>query len=201
MKPMSRMRVRRTSIVGPDVLLAAGLIGLDVIARLVPHAPNFTPLAASALFAATVFRVRIWSLAVPLIAMALSDSVLGFYDWRVMSVVYVALALPAGMALCADRLRSPIAVLSLAVSSSVVFFLSTNFAVWAFGTIYTHDLAGLSTCYVAALPFFQNTLNGDLFWTCILFGGHQLIRVLPAMARRASPSAVAAERAVGIRLA
>jgi hypothetical protein len=192
MKSMSRMRIRRAAAIAPDVLLAAGLIGLDVVARLVPHAPNFTPLAASALFAAAVFRVRVLSLAVPLLAMALSDAVLGFYDWKLMGVVYAAITLPAVMALGVGRLRSPIALLCLAVSSSVVFFVTTNFAVWAFGAIYTRDLAGLSTCYVAALPFFQNTLSGDLFWTCVLFGGHQLIRVLLAMARRASPTGVAA---------
>ena len=180
MKPMSRMGMWRASTIVPDVLLAAGLIGLDVVARLVPHAPNFTPLAASALFAAAVFRVRILSLAVPLIAMALGDAVLGFYDWRIMGVVYAAIALPAGMALCAGRLPSPAALVLLSLSSSVVFFVSTNFAVWAFGTTYTHDFAGLSTCYVAALPFFQNTLSGDLFWTCVLFGGHRLVRVLLA---------------------
>jgi len=192
MKSMSRMGMWRASTIVPDVLLAAGLIGLDVVARLVPHAPNFTPLAASALFAAAVFRVRILSFAVPLIAMALSDSILGFYDWRVMAVVYAAIALPAGMALCAGRSPSPIALLCLAVSSSVVFFVSTNFAVWAFDTMYTHDFAGLSTCYVAALPFFQNALSGDLFWMCVLFGGHRLVRVLLATARRAAPSGAAA---------
>ena len=192
MKSMSRMQVWRAAVIVPDILLATGLISLDVVARLVPHAPNFTPLAASALFAAAVFRVRILSLAVPLIAMALSDSVLGFYDWRVMSVVYAAIALPAGMALCAGRLRSPIVLLSLAVMSSVAFFVTTNLAVWAFGTTYTHDFAGLSTCYVAAVPFFQNTLSGDLCWTCVLFGGHQFFRALLAIPGRTFPSGAAA---------
>jgi uncharacterized protein DUF6580 len=58
--------------------------------------------------------------------------------------------------------------------------------------MYTYDFAGLSTCYVAALPFFQNTLSGDLFWTCALFGGHRLVHVLLATARRAAPSGAAA---------
>ena len=57
------------------------------------------------------------------------------------------------------------------------FFLTTNFAVWAFEGIYSHDLAGLTACYVAALPFFKNTVIGDLFWTCALFGGYQLFRM------------------------
>ncbi len=191
MRSISRMQMWRASTIVPDVLLGTGLIGLDVVARLMPHAPNFTPFAASALFAAAVFRTRMLSLAVPLLALTLSDSILGFDEWRVMSVVYAATALPALMILSLRRVPSPVALLAIAASSSVVFFISTNFAVWAFGTIYPHDFAGLATCYVAALPFFQNTLSGDLFWTFLLFGGYQLVRILLAGIRRGLPSAAA----------
>jgi hypothetical protein len=192
MRSVSRIPMWRASTIAPDLLLGVGLIGLDVVARLLPHAPNFTPFAASALFAAAVFRTRMLSLAVPLLALALSDSILGFDEWRVMSVVYAATALPAAMVLCMRRSPSSIAVLAIMASSSIVFFVSTNFAVWAFGTIYTHDFAGLATCYVAALPFFQNTLSGDLLWTFLLFGGYQLFRRLLAMRRRAFPTGAAA---------
>ena len=192
MNPMLRARIWRTSPVVPDLLLGTALIGLDVFIRLVPHAWHFTPLAASALFAAAMFRVRILSLAVPLIALALSDSVMGFYDWRVMAVVYAASAAPAAMALCVARLRSPLVLLSLAGASSIVFFLATNFAVWAFDGMYTHDLAGLSACYVAALPFFKNTIAGDLLWTCVLFGAYQLVRMLLASTRGDRARGVAA---------
>jgi hypothetical protein len=188
MSSMPRIRIWRASTIVPNLLLGAGLIGLDVFARVVSHALHFTPLAASALFAAAMFRVRLLSLAVPLIAVAVSDSVLGFYDWRQMSVVYAATVLPAAMALYVGRLQSPLVLFSLAVSSSVVFFLATNFAVWAFDIMYTHDFAGLATCYVAALPFFKNTLAGDLFWTCLLFGGYRLFRALLATARGAAPN-------------
>jgi hypothetical protein len=177
MNSMLQTAVRRVGPILPDILLSAGLIGLDVVARLVPHTPNFTPVAASALFAAAVFRVPMLSFAVPVIAMTLSDFVLGFYDWRVMSVVYMAMALPAGLALWAGRSPSAIKLASLSLSSSIVFFLTTNFAVWAFEGIYSHDPAGLAACYVAALPFFKNTIIGDLFWTCALFGGYQLLRM------------------------
>jgi len=185
MGSLLRRLTTRASPLVPDLLLGTGLVCLDVLARVVPHTQHFTPLAASTLFAAAVFRVRLLSLAVPLAAVAASDSILGFYDWRVMAVVYAASALPAAMALCVTRLRSPLVLLSLAVTSSVTFFLATNFAVWAFEGMYTHDLAGLSACYVAALPFFKNTIAGDLFWTCVLFGGRELIRALP-LTRRAS---------------
>ncbi len=63
MRSISRMQMWRASTIVPDVLLGTGLIGLDVVARLMPHAPNFTPFAASALFAAAVFRTRMLSLA------------------------------------------------------------------------------------------------------------------------------------------
>ena len=153
-----------------ELALAMSLVGLDVVARLAPHAPNFTPIAASALFAGAVLRSRVLALAVPLAAMLASDFILGGYDWRVMGVVYTALALPALLGGCA-RARGAIVLAPLALSSSLFFFATTNFAVWAFSGMYTHDLAGLVHCYVAALPFLQNTVIGDVFWTTLLFGG------------------------------
>ena len=159
--------------------IAIGLVGLDVVARLLPHAPNFTPVAASALFAGAVLRSRALALAVPIAAMLISDLVLGCPDWRIMMVVYAALAAPAVLGRW-GRPRGAIVLAPLAVSSSLLFFASTNFAVWAFSGIYALDLAGLIACYVAALPFLYNTLLGDMFWTALLFGGWWSARVLLA---------------------
>jgi hypothetical protein len=179
-----------------ELALAVSLVGLDVLARLAPHAPNFTPLAASALFAGAVLRSRALALAVPLAAMLVSDLVLGGYDWRVMGVVYAALALPALLGRW-GRGRSAIVLAPLALSSSLIFFATTNFAVWTFSGIYTHDLSGLIHCYVAALPFLQNTVMGDVFWTTLLFGGwwsakflldRRTAPVLPALEQRPAGS-------------
>lgn len=161
----------------PEFALAMSLVGLDVMARLAPHAPNFTPIAASALFAGAVLRSRALALAVPLAAMLASDLVLGTYDWRVMGVIYAALALPALLGRW-GRARSAIVLAPLALSSSLLFFATTNFAVWAFSGIYTEDLADLVHCYVAALPFLQNTVTGDMFWTTLLFGGWWLAQLV-----------------------
>jgi len=158
-----------------EFVLALGLVSLDVIARLLPHTPNFTPIAASALFAGAVLG-RPLAFAVPLAAMLLSDCVLGFYDWRVMTAVYTTLTLPAAMGLLAGGFRLPIVLLPLAIASSLIFFMTTNFAVWMFSGIYARDIAGLVKCYVAALPFFQNTLMGDVFWVAVLFGGLWIVR-------------------------
>jgi len=152
-----------------ELALAMGLVALDVVVRLAPHAPNFTPVAASALFAGAVLRSRTLALAVPLAVMVVSDLVLGWHDWRVMGVVYASLALPALLGMW-GRAQAAIVLLPLALSSSLLFFATTNFAVWAFSGMYAHDLHGLMHCYVAALPFLQNTVIGDMFWTTLLFG-------------------------------
>jgi hypothetical protein len=71
------------------------------------------------------------------------------------------------------------------LSCSLVFFLATNFAVWAFNGMYPMTVQGLTQCYVAALPFLDKTVLGDLFWTAVLFGGAWLVQHGPALARRA----------------
>ena len=177
--PTSPYRTRLPTTIRTDLLLIAFLIALDVGARLTPHAPNFTPVAASALFAASVLRVRAWAVLVPFAAMALSDLMLGFYDWRVMGVVYVAIALPALAGLLPRGLRT-LGIVAIMLSSSLAFFATTNFAVWAFSGMYTPDLGGLIKCYIAALPFLQNTITGDAFWAMALFGGYWLVQGIAA---------------------
>jgi hypothetical protein len=168
---------RWAAAIGMELPLVACLLALDVVARLLPHAPNFTPLAASALFAGVIFRSRLVALTTPVAAVVLGDLVIGTYDWRVAGVVYVSLALPAiagmwGRSVQTPRL--PLLLVPLALASSVTFFVTTNFAVWAFSGMYANDLAGLLHCYVAALPFLRNGVMGDLFWTAVLFGGWYL---------------------------
>ena len=167
---------RRGLSTGGEFVLLFGLVALDVVARILPHAPNFTPIAASALFAGAVLG-RPLALAVPLAAMALSDCVLGFYDWRVMIFVYAGLTMPAVFGLLTRDSWKPIRLVPFAALSSVFFFITSNFAVWMFSGIYARDAAGLLKCYIAALPFFQNTLMGDLFWTAVLFGGLWVARL------------------------
>lgn len=188
---MSRNAVRALVLRWPDLAAVAGLVGLDVIARLLPHAPNFTPVAASALFAVTVLRRRALGLVVPFLALALSDALLGSYAWQVMAVVYLAMALPAAMALASPRLRAPALRVPVILTGSLMFFASTNFAVWAFGGIYAPTWEGLVKCYIAALPFLQYTVAGDLAWAAVLFGGAWLWRTLAAAARRSEAAAVA----------
>lgn len=167
-----------------DVLLTAGLVGLVVAARVIPHAWNFTPVVAAGLFAGMIFRSRALALSVPVAAMLASDVILGFEDWRIRLVIYAALILPVVLGIWGQRFRAVLAVLPLAVSSSLVFFVASNFAVWAFSGMYPLDIGGLVLCYVAALPFLQNTVAGDVVWTVILFGSWWLVQYWVPAARR-----------------
>jgi hypothetical protein len=170
-------RIGRGSALLADVPIIAALVGLDVVARLMPHAPNFTPVAASALFAACVLRVRGLALIVPLAALAIADNAIGLYDWRVMVFVYGALMLPAIAGCMSERLRRPGMTVPVLLSSSLLFFAISNFAVWAFSPMYGAGFGGLVNCYVAALPFLQYTVGGDLFWGAALFGGYWLTHI------------------------
>lgn len=146
-----------------------GMILAGAASRLIPHPPNFAPIGAMALFGGACFTRKRWAVVVPLAAMFFSDLVLGLH--RLIPVVYGSFALIVclGYWLRTRRKLGPIAVATL--GSSVLFFVLTNFGVWALGSWYPKTWAGLVACYVAAVPFFRNTLLGDAVYAALLFGG------------------------------
>jgi hypothetical protein len=136
----------------------AGIVLAAAAMRLLPHPPNVAPMAAIALFGGARFDSKRAALAVPLLAMWLSDVLLGFGVDRVMPFVYGSFALIVVLGrLIRDR-RSPLAVGGTAFAGSVLFFVITNFGVWLSGDLYPRTAEGLVACYVAAIPFFRNTL-------------------------------------------
>jgi len=148
--------------------------------RLVPHPFNFTPVGAMALFSGAYLGRRALAFVAPLGALLLSDLVLGFYHG--MATVYVSTALIAVLGMVALQHRSALRVGASAIAGSLLFFVLTNFGMWWFSGFYPHTLAGIEACYIAAIPFFQNTLAGDLFYAGLLFGGFALAeRALPSL--------------------
>ena len=148
------------------------IIGLAVAARLLPHPPNFAPIAAMALFGGAYLSPR-YAILVPLLALFLSDLFIGFYSPVVMISVYGSFVLTGALGIWLKKRRNPRNMVLAAVGSSLLFFLITNFAVWAAGA-YARDPSGLLQSYVAGLPFLKNTLAGDLFYTISFFGGYEL---------------------------
>ena len=168
-----------------DLLLVAFLIGFDVIARLLPHAVGVWPFAASALFAGRMLRIPGLAVIVPLAAVLLSNVALAGDDWRITLVVCAAITVPAFAGMLIRRWPGAVPVIAAVLSCSLIFFVATNFAVWAFSGMYPLTWQGLTQCFIAALPFLDKTVLGDLFWTAVLFGGAWLMQHVPSLARRA----------------
>ena len=149
------------------------LVVLSAAARIVPHPWNFWPMIGLGLFAGAQAAKPFTGVVATLAAMLLSDAVLGFHSG--MWSVYLALLLPVWLGRRIRGHQSMANIAAAALGSSVFFFLFTNFVVWARGHMYAHSAAGLAACYAAAIPFFQNQLLGDAFYTAVLFGGYALL--------------------------
>lgn len=153
-------------------LIVFSLILIAVASRYLPHPANFTPILAISLFAGAHFASKKLSLFLPVCALLISDLLIGFHDQMIPVYGISLLLVVAGWRLRISSSVSKIALWSL--SGSVLFFLVTNFYVWLAG-YYSYDLNGLVQCFIMAVPFFQNSLLGDLFYTTVLFGGFALI--------------------------
>lgn len=142
-------------------------------ARLLPHAPNFAPVGALGILAGARLPKK-YALFLPLAVMLLADYYIGFYETKVMLAVYLSFLLYVVLGNVFGK-GQKIGKLSLAaLMGAVLFFLITNFAVWAFTPLYQKDLSGLLMSYTLALPFFKNTLLGDLFYTASFFAVYEL---------------------------
>jgi len=156
----------------PRITFIFSVILFGALMRLIPHWPNFTPIAAMALFGGAYFKKKHMALLIPLLAMFVSDLILGLHQWMIS--VYISFALVVGIGIL---LRSRIkvgTVLLASLSSSLLFFIITNFAMWVGSPFYPQTFAGLIECYTLAIPFLNNGLLGDLFYSTIFFGGFYL---------------------------
>ncbi|MDZ4204077.1 MAG: DUF6580 family putative transport protein [Bacteroidales bacterium] len=166
----------------PVFFFTIGVIMLSIVLRLLPHWPNFTPIAAMALFAGAYLKRKELAFAIPVSAMLISDLFLGFH--QTMIAVYVGFALIVGAGMLLRRHVHITTVVLASLGSSILFFLITNFAVWASGMVgYPMTGAGLMQSYVAAIPFFRNALMGDLLYNAVFFGSFYFVsRRYPAFA-------------------
>lgn len=146
---------------------------VSVILRLLPHMPNFAPIGALSLFVGLYATRKRWLLA-PIAVMLISDGLIGFYNWRLMSVVYGSFLVYALFGRIIKNNKSFATIAGSTFAGALFFYLTTNFAVWAFGNWYPHTIQGLIWNYELALPFFRNTLLGDLFYTGVFIGSYEL---------------------------
>jgi hypothetical protein len=133
--------------------------------RLIPHPPNVTPITSLALFSGLMFQKRWLSILVPLVAMFISDMVLGF--GMISLWVYSAFIMITMLGWFLNQMN----VKSIFLSS-LVFFIVSNFGVWFMD--YPHTIEGLIMCYTLAIPFFGYSIVGDLFWGFVIKYSYKL---------------------------
>lgn len=172
----------QTGVLSIIILLAA-------FTRIMPHPPNFSPMAAIGLFGAAHFAKKWQAFFIPLIGIWISDLVInnyvysssssnivwfysGFY-WQYISYILIIFA---GLFIF-NRGISLTKTVGGVISSSGIFFLVSNFGVWAGGTMYPKNFGGLITCYAAGIPFIHNTIISDVLFTTVLFGAYYLLQV------------------------
>jgi len=157
-------------------VLAALMIVAAAFSRLIPHPLNFAPITAIALAGGVYLDKRV-SILVPVAALVISDWILGFYP--VLFFVYGSVVAIGFIGLWLRSHKKLVPVVGASLASSILFFLVTNFGVWAIGPeMYPRTWAGLADCYAAGIPFFRNTVTGDLFYVAVLFGLFELLGYL-----------------------
>ncbi|MCR4276865.1 MAG: hypothetical protein NUV87_01930 [Candidatus Roizmanbacteria bacterium] len=162
---MTRSKIQKLISYGAIILVA-------IVARVIPHAPNFAPIGGLALFSGSHFKKKI-ALIIPLTAMFVSDIFLGFH--KTVPYVYVSFIIIALVGGLVKNNKWQSLVLASLVSS-VLFFLITNFGVWATGEMsYQKNLNGLIQSYIMGLPFFRNTIISDLFYSFSFFYGYRFL--------------------------
>jgi uncharacterized protein DUF6580 len=175
----------------PRIALLISMIVAAAATRLMPHPPNLTSISAVALFGGAYFSDKRLAFLVPLAALLASDLVLGLY--RGMEFQYLSFALIVVLGLWLQSRRRILPIAGAALASSTLFFIITNFGTWMTSDLYPHTAAGLTTCYTAAIPFFWNTVAGDVFYTALLFGGFAALeRAFPILREAAAPRAAVA---------
>ena len=156
-----------------EIITVSIMVAIAAATRFLPHPPNFTAIGGMALFGAATLTNKKLAFLVPIMAMFISDLFIpNGFDLS----VYTAFIAIAAMGLLISNKKGPMPVIVGSISASVIFFAISNFGVWASQAMYTKNAIGLISCYEAAIPFFPNTLAGDLFFSSLLFSSYAIIK-------------------------
>ncbi len=152
-------------------MLAISLIVVGILLRFAPHAPNFTPVAAIAIFGGAYLNKK-YAILVPLALMAASDVFLGVHN--VMLFTWGGFVLSALLGLWVKKNKSASRILSASFASALLFYIVSNFGVWLMGW-YPPTLDGLIRCYILGLPFLRNFTAATLLYTAVFFTAYELV--------------------------
>lgn len=166
-----------------NIFLFILLIAVGIAGRMLPHVWNTTPMLAVILFA-SVYLGKQYSAWVLFLSMAISDAFLGTYQWQIMLSVYICLALACFAGGIIKNHKGVISIIATPLVLSITFYVVTNWAVWQFSPLYNHTLQGLMDSYTMAIPFFKNSLTGDLVYTALFFGVYEAYMTIKARMKK-----------------
>jgi len=162
--------------------VAVLFISAGILMRLMPHLPNFTPLAAMALFCGVYCR-KSYGWFIVLAMYIISDLIIGLHNTIIFTWGSLLLIYFLGLKLASKKSAGMVVFSTL--SASIVFFLITNFGVWLMGW-YPHTVDGLVQCFVNALPFFRTSVFANLAYGLVLFAVCELYSARQKLAKKAA---------------
>ena len=154
------------------LLLVIGFILLGILTRIIPHPPNFTALGAIALFGGAFIYDKKFAFTIPVFIMIISDFILGY---NMSLSVYLSFIIMVFIGLYLQKKQNSLRIINAALIGSLVFFVITNFSVFLTSSLYPKSIIGLVECYTLAIPFFINTLAGNITYSLIMFYGYNAI--------------------------
>lgn len=144
------------------------LIVAAVALRFLPQPPNFTPIAALALFSGIFIRNRLWAVAAPLGVMLITDLFIGLHSTMLFVYGSFILMVWLGGAIYPHIKAGYVA--GGGITGATLFFIITNFGVWLTSSTYPSTWDGLLSAYVAAIPFYHYMIISTLFYSAIFIG-------------------------------
>lgn len=151
------------------------LIAATAFLRIFINIPNFTPIAAIALFGGTFIKRKELAILLPMLILFVSDIIIGFYSPMLMIGVYGSFILIGLLGFLLRKNVNIVTVISSSLIASILFFVVTNFVVWAEGLWYPLTLSGLTACFVSAIPFFRYEIMGTLTFSLFFFGAYSIV--------------------------
>lgn len=165
------------------------LVLVAALYRIIPNRPlGFAPQIAMALFGGAVFvKDKKWAFILPLVSMFISDllyqalflagmsTIQGFYEGQLVNYLLFAALTTIGFLV---KKISVFNVLLVSLLGPTVYFLLSNFAVWAGNAGYQRPKtwSGLLMSYNDGLPFYKGSLAATLVFGAVLFGGYFLLK-------------------------
>jgi hypothetical protein len=158
-------------------ILEIFIIIFGIFLRLIPHIPNFSPITATAIFSGVYLNKRS-AILVPLLTMVISDYLISPENMLHSTSLFVwgSFIISGIIGIRLKRANNPLCIYGGSILASLQFFFITNFGVWLTSNMYSHNLGGLIESYMMGIPFYRNTLIGDLFYVTAIFGAYEFLK-------------------------